>query len=178
MVIPKNQNIKMETEDKLSGSDALEKMKEIIKEVNIAMMCTTQKNGQIHSRPMATAGVDDDGTIWFFTNDASDKIDEIENDKGICLCYSKPSDNTYACIKGHAKVTDNSQKEKEYWNPILKAWFPKGLDDPKMTMVKVRPFHGEMWDDSSSKMVNFFKIVRAAITGGEYDAGDHKELSL
>ncbi|WP_417592030.1 pyridoxamine 5'-phosphate oxidase family protein [Owenweeksia hongkongensis] len=165
--------------ENLQGEKALKKLKDIVNDVNIAMMCTTQKDNSIHSRPMATAGIDDDGTIWFFTNEGSEKVKEIENDNGLCLCYSEPKNNTYACVMGKAKAVDDKAKEKELWNPILKAWFPKGLEDPNMTLLKVSPNHAEYWDANDSKMVVFLKIAKAAITGKSYDTEDsHGEMKL
>ncbi len=165
--------------ENLQGEKALKKLKDIVNDVNIAMMCTTQKDNSIHSRPMATAGIDDDGTIWFFTNEGSEKVKEIENDNGLCLCYSEPKSNTYACVMGKAKAVDNKAKEKELWSPVLKAWFPKGLEDPNMTLIKVSPNHAEYWDANDSKMVVFFKLAKAAITGKSYDTDDsHGEMKL
>lgn len=164
----------------LSGEQAVDKLKSIINDVNIAMMCTFGNHGRIESRPMGTAGVDDDGTIWFFTNDSSDKIKQIESEHGICLSYSKPSDNTYASINGKALVVDDKAKEKELWNDLLKAWFPKGLDDPNMTLIKFTPHQAEYWDSNDSKMVVFFKMAKAAITGKPYstDKDAHGNIQL
>lgn len=152
----------------LKGEEALKKLKDLVNDVKVSMMCTNREDGGIHSRPMATAGIDTDGTIWFFTNEASEKVDEIEHKNGLCLCYSKPSDNTYTCVMGMAQVVHDKTKEKELWNPLMKAWFPKGLDDPEMALVKVTPHHAEYWDDNDSRMVTFFKIAKAAISGGQY----------
>lgn len=166
-------------EQELKGDKAIGKLKDIVKDVSVTMMCTTAKDGSIHSRPMGTAGVDDDGSIWFFTNDTSEKIEEIENESGLCLCYSKPSDNTYACVMGIARAVDDKEKEKQLWNPMLKAWFPKGTDDPDMTLIKVNPYHAEYWDDSDSRMVVFFKIAKTALTGDEYTAENaHGKMKL
>lgn len=166
-------------EKELSGEKALEKLKKITDEVKVAMMCTTASDGSISSRPMSTAGVDEDGSLWFFTNDTSGKIKELQKESELCLCYSKPSDNTYACIMGLAKITDDKKKEKELWGPMLKAWFPEGTDDPNMTLIKVRPYHGEYWDMNSSNMVVFFKLAKAAISGGRYtDSEAHGEMKL
>jgi general stress protein 26 len=41
---------------------------------------------------------------------------------------------------------------KELWNPIMKAWFPEGLHDPKILLVKAEPEEVEYWDNSSSKI--------------------------
>ncbi len=167
------------SDSNLNGREAIDKMKDIVKDVNVAMMCTTTPSGNINGRPMGTAKVEDDGTIWFFSNDDSAKIKEMESDNGVCLCYSQPKDNTYACIMGQGHSVNDKAKMEELWNPMLKAWFPKGTDDPKMTLIKVKPHHAEYWDDSDSRMVVFFKIAKAALTGDEYKGeGSHGQLNL
>ncbi len=164
----------------LNGKEAIDKLKAIIKDVRIAMMCTFGSRGRIESRPMGTAGVDDDGSIWFFTNDESEKIKEIENEHGLCLAYSKPTDNTYANINGKALKVDDKAKAKELWSDILKAWFPKGLDDPKLTLIKVTPHQAEYWDSNDNRMVVFFKMAKAAITGEPYTGNkdSHGKMNL
>lgn len=61
------------------NSDAAIKLKEKIKNVNIAMLTTEEKNGHLRSRPMHTIRVESTGVLWFFTSDQSDKADVIEH---------------------------------------------------------------------------------------------------
>ncbi|MBE7175443.1 MAG: pyridoxamine 5'-phosphate oxidase family protein [Mucilaginibacter polytrichastri] len=157
--------------------EAIKKLKELVGEVQTAMLCT-RDGDHIHSRPMATAQIDDNGDLWFFNNEFSGKTDQIEAEPHVCLCYSHPGKNTYVCVMGEAEVINNRSKMEELWNPILKAWFPEGLDDPKISLLRVSPFEAEYWDASSSKMVNFFKMAAAAITGGKADVGEHGKLAL
>ncbi len=164
----------------LTGKEATAKLKSIAEEVDIAMMCTHSMIGHIDSRPMSTAGVDEDGALWFFTDDDSEKLKQIQSEKGLCLCYSQPSKNTYMTVAGHADQVDDENKKKELWSDIMKAWYPKGLDDPQLTLIKVTPHQAEYWDDSNSKMVVFFKIAKAILSGDTYgdDKGNHGELKF
>lgn len=167
----------METKQ-LTGQEAATKLKKLVKQVDIAMMCTHTPDGKMESRPMSTAGVDDDGTLWFFTNESSGKVDQIESTKGLHLCYSDPSSNTYATVMGYASQVDDEMKKEELWNDILKVWFPKGKQDPDLTLIKMRPTQAEYWDDSSSKMVVLFKMAKAAISGESYDGGEDSHGTL
>lgn len=157
-----------------SGKD---KLQELIDEVQIAMLCTKYGN-RLHSRPMATSEIDEDGNIWFFTNEFSSKVDEIKNEPEVCLAYSSPSKNTYVSVVGNAELVTDKAKMKELYSPIIKAWFPEGLDDPKLSLLKVTPNQAEYWDSNSNSMVTFFNIVKAAVTGKKYDEGQHEKLDL
>lgn len=167
----------MEKEIKME-KEALKKLKEIVNDVKVAMMCTLMDEEKITSRPMSTAQIDDQGAIWFFTNDTSSKAQQIEDQYELVLCYSKPSDNTYATVHGRAKIVEDKDKINDLWNPLLKAWFPKGKDDPDLALIRVDPHHAEYWDDSSSRMVTFLKIAAASVTGGTYEGGEYGELNL
>ncbi len=56
-------------EKNLESADALKKLKELADSINICMYCTMEKGSDMASRPMGTAKVDEDGTIWFFSSD-------------------------------------------------------------------------------------------------------------
>lgn len=167
----------MEKEIKVEG-EALKKLQKIVNEVKVTMMCTIGEEQRITSRPMSTAKIDDDGVIWFFTNETSSKAEQIEQQYDLCLCYSKPSDNTYATVHGKAIILEDREKVEQLWNPLLKAWFPKGKDDPDLALIRVDPYHAEYWDASSNRMVTFLKIAAASITGGTYGSGEYGELDL
>jgi general stress protein 26 len=159
------------------NQESLKKLKELVEEVKIAMLCTNQLD-HIRSRPMSTAQFDDDGNIWFFTNDHSGKVDEVEGNHQICLAYSSPSKNSYVSISGDARVINDWAKMKELYNPAINAWFPKGLDDPNLALLKVTPLQAEYWDSSSSTMITLFQIAKAVVSGERYNEGEHGKLEL
>ncbi len=166
------------SENTYTNIEAIEKLHDIIKEVKIAMMTTKTSKGKLQSRPMSTAGVDYDGTIWFFTNDDSKKVKEVEKTGEVCLSYSNPSANTYASINGIITVDDNKFKKEELWNNMLKAWFPLGLKDPNLTLLKITPTHGDCWDITANKVIVSFNIAKAAITGNKVDMNGYSELKF
>lgn len=151
-----------------------EDIREMVKDIQFAMLCTNDEKGHIKSRPMGTQGMDEAGNIWFLTAKDSGKIDEIKANPHVCVCYSSPSDNTYVCIMGEAEEEDNQAKIDEYWTPVAKAWFPKGKDDPNLTLIKVTPHEAEYWDSDSNKIVVGIKMLSTIVTGKEYtEEGEH-----
>jgi general stress protein 26 len=56
--------------------------------------------------------------------------------------------------------------------------FPEGLDDPKLTLIKLQPTDAEYWDSNSSSMVVLFNMLKAALTGKQYDEGKHGTIDL
>jgi len=153
-------------------------LKEMAEKVRICMFNTINQNGQFHSRPMATAKIEEDGSIWFFTNEYSPKSAEISKDNEVNLGYSDPSNNSYIYVNGKAELVDDMAKKKAYFSPPVKAWFPDGVDDPALILIKVTPSTAEYWDSSSSKMVTAFKMLKSIVTGDKPDMGEHDKLTF
>jgi len=153
-------------------------LKEKVEEVRICMLTTLSAKDEFSSRPMATAKVEDDGSIWFFTNEYSLKSDEISKENKVTLGYSNPSSNTYIYVNGTAELVDDQARKEAYFNPAVKAWFPEGLKDPRLILIKVTPETAEFWDSSSSKMVVMFNMLKAMVTGTQYDEGEHDKLNF
>ena len=154
------------------GKGSLEQLKGLLEGIDFTML-TTVAEGKLHSRPMSTQELDENGDLWFFTNDDSRKIDEVNGDNRVNAAYSDPDNNTYVSVFGTATVVKDRAKMEELWNPIHKAWFPEGLDDPHICLLKVSVEEAEYWDAPSSKFVQIAGFVKALVTGTEADYGDH-----
>ena len=157
--------------------ESIEKLKELMEGIDFCML-TTIDNGHLRSRPMSTQQAEFDGDIWFFTNDNTHKIDEISKDNRVCAAYSKPDDSTYVSVSGRAEVVRDRAKMEELWSPILKAWFPEGLDDPHLCLLKVTAESAEYWESPSGKVVQLLGFVKAIATGQEADWGENKKIDL
>lgn len=150
----------------------LEKLASMIKDIKFTMLSTVAPDGSIHSRPMATQSIDArsfDGTLWFFSKKKSFKNTDIEADQHVNLAYANPDKQQYVSVCGRANVTQDKAKMKELWNPIYKAWFPEGLEDPEISLISVRIESAELWDSPPSKVVQMAGFVKAAVTGRPYD---------
>jgi len=141
------------------------KVAELIKDINVAMMTTEAEDGLLHSRPMATQKTEFDGTLWFFTGLSTGKISEIGWNPEVNLSYSDGGANKYVSVSGTAEIVDDRAKKEELWSDIYKAWFPQGLDDPDLCLMKVEVTFAEYWDVPSGKMVQAFGFLKALATG-------------
>ncbi len=157
--------------------ESVEKLKDLIEGIDFCML-TTMDGGYLRSRPMSTQEFEFDGDLWFFTSDNTHKIEEIEKDNRVNVAYSKPDDNTYVSVSGRAEVSKDRAKIEELWSPILKAWFPEGLDDPHLCLLKVSVEQAEYWDAPSSKLVEIFGFVKALATGTQADYGENKKINF
>ncbi len=162
----------------LSGDEGKKKIGELIKSVRICMMTTAATDGSFDSRPMATQEADFDGTVYFLTRHESGKVAEIANDAHVSLIYADPEDKNFVTCKGRASVAQDKAKIHELWNPMFKAWFPEGEDDPAIAVLKVVVTDAQYWEGPSSKLVYGVKYLAAAVTGGKVDVGTQGKVTL
>jgi general stress protein 26 len=127
---------------------------------------------------MATTKVEFDGDLWFFTKKDSPKVDEIEREHEVCCAYSRPDKQHYVSMSGKARLTRDRAKMEELWNPAYKAWFPDGLDDPQVSLLKVEVTQAEYWDTPNSTVVHLIGLAKAALTGESYQPGENEKVNL
>jgi general stress protein 26 len=162
----------------LSGAEGHQKVTDLVDGIHICMMTTVAKDGTLSARPMAVQHKAFDGTLWFLTRNTSGKINEIENDQHISLTFAEPKDSKYISLKGKASISEDRSKIHELWNPMYKAWFPKGEDDPEIAVVTVVVSEGDYWEASSSKLIMMTKYAFAAATGGKIELGDAGHIAV
>jgi general stress protein 26 len=151
--------------DHVAVSHDVSKLVDKIKDIKIAMMTTIENGHELHSRPMYTTLPEPDGTLWFFTELDSQKVDEVQHDRHINLGYSKPEDNLYVAITGTAQVVTDRAKIKELWSEAIRGWFPDGSDDPNIALLKVTITKGEYWDSPNATLLRAYTYLKAVITG-------------
>lgn len=127
---------------------------------------------------MSTQQFEENGEIWFFTDDQSHKVDELAKDNRVNLSYAKPDDSTYVSVSGRGELLKDKAKMKELWNPILKAWFPDGLDDPHLALLKVEVEQAEYWETTAGKIVQLLGFVKSLATGQQADWGENQKIEL
>jgi general stress protein 26 len=158
--------------------ESIGKLSELIKDIKFAMLATAEPDGTLRSRPMATQQVEFDGDLWFFTGANTPKVYEIERDRHVNVIYAAPDKNVYVSVSGKARLVRDRQKAEQLWNPAYKAWFPKGLEDPDLALIKVSVEQAEYWDSSSSAVVHLAGFVKALATGERYQAGENEKIDL
>lgn len=155
-----------------SGEEGLHKLADLLKGIHITMMNTVSSDGSISSRPMALQDKTFDGKLWFLTRVSSTKVDEIRQDQHITLTLNDTSNAKYITLKGRASVNQDRSKISELWNPMYKAWFPNGENDPEISVLRVDVAEAEYWEGSSSSLVRGAKYLVAAVTGGKTSVGE------
>ncbi|MBX3013123.1 MAG: pyridoxamine 5'-phosphate oxidase family protein [Caldilineaceae bacterium] len=152
---------------------AIEKLGELIDDIHVAMLTTVDEDGTLRSRPMATQEVEFEGDLWFFTSVDDAKVDEVRQEQQVNVSYVEPKNERYISVSGQAQVVRDPETLKALWHQNFKAWFPDGLDDPTLALLKIRVEKAEYWESSD-------KVVKALVTGPppQYQGTDHAEIDI
>ena len=148
---------------------------EKIKDVRIAMLTSFNEQHQLHSRPMGTIKPDADGSLLFLIDKEHALAHEVQKDSQVNLTYSDPGQNIYVSVTGRASTSHDQAKINDLWNESFKAWFPKGKEDPSITILKVTVDQAEYWDTPSSFISVAYGYVRALVTGEKSEDNDVNE---
>lgn len=165
---------------------AHETLWKLIKDIRFGMLThrhagNAGHSGMLHSAPLTTQNksLDTHNTLYFFISRESDLFHCVQQDGTVNVSYADPGADTYVSLSGQAQPSDDAVKKEELWSPMAKAWFPGGVTDPALVLLTVRIDHAEYWDVKESKMVQLFKMAKAALTGEPPSGmGEHRELNL
>jgi general stress protein 26 len=154
-----------------------EKFGELIQDIRVAMVTTVEADGTLHTRPLATLKYQSNDELWFFTRLDSAKVRELEQDIHVSVAYADTSKNNYVAVAGTAHIVRDAAKAKEMWTPFARAWFPEGLDDPELVLLRVHMERAEYWT-SPGKAAYLFGVAKAALTGRQTQMGEDHKLRL
>lgn len=158
----------------LDYSEAIAKIKDLAEEIDICVFCTYEGD-RLQARPMSTQKVDDEGNVWFLSDKKSDMNRQILADNEVELLYAKGYDR-YLVLHGTAEILYDKEKIKELWKPHVKIWFTEGVDDPRISVIKVKYDDGHYWDTKNGKIVQLSKMAASLITGKTMDDGIEGDL--
>lgn len=163
-------------EKNLNSKEAIDKLKSLVNDIHTCMFYTNTQLGIHNTRPMAVIDVDVNGNIWFFTSDQSNKVKDIDKESSVHLVFAHPGKDKYLDVRGRASIEKDKKSIEEKWNPIVKAWFPEGINDPALCLVKVKTDEAHYWDTETTKMVEMLKTAAAVVTGKQLVEGVHGDL--
>lgn len=162
----------------LSGSQAIDKIKQLVDKASNCFFCTTVLADSIGARPMAVQEVDDDGNLWFLSADDSHKNEELMRNPTVRLYFQGSKNSDFLVIDGTATISHDKERIDELWKPIMKTWFTEGKNDPRISVIKVEPVEGYYWDTKHGMGVAGIKMVIGAAVGKTLDDSIEGKINL
>lgn len=159
----------------MSAAEDMRKLTELIGSTRIGLLTTVDLDGSLHTRPVETLRCDADGTLWFFTDHASPKADELARDTRVSVGYSEPSKSLYVAVSGRARILRDPSLAAQLWTPAQRAWYPKGLDDERLSILRVTLERAEYWE-TPGRVSYLLAAAAARITGKPARVGQGTKL--
>ena len=158
--------------------EVVQKLAELIRGIKVAMLTTVAADGSLHSRPMVAQQAEFDGVLWFFTSAGAPKADEVEHDQHVNVSYVSPEDRRYVSVSGTARLVRDRQKVRQFWGPAYETWFPHGLADPDLALLRVEPEWAESWGTPSERSMRLGGFARAVVGRAASEPGSDEKLDL
>ena len=156
----------------------LQKLYDMIEDLDTAMMTTRRADGRLVSRAMANQKRVPGADLWFVTTDGADKLDELEEEPQVNLAYYKDRTREWVSVSGAAKVSRDREIIRQLYAKDWKAWFPEEgdprhgtPDDPRMVLIGVDVESAVFFEVDKPMPVVIFQVVKGMITGKEPDVG-------
>jgi general stress protein 26 len=121
------------------------KLAQLIREIRVALLTTMDRNGNFHTRPVQTLRVEDDRTLWFFTDWSSAKVDELNHDVRVSLGYADPANHRFCAVSGVARLLRDLPTAKQLWSIEQRAYYPDGPADKRLALLRVQIERAEYW---------------------------------
>lgn len=156
----------------------LQKLYELINEINIAMMVTRRPDGHLESRAMSTQKQAPGADLWFMTLEHTGKLDALEADPHVHLAYFDRKTYEYVSVSGLARLTRDRQKIQELFSSDWKIWLPEEgdprhgtADDPRIVLVGVDVHAAVYYEADKPRPVLLYEMAKGWFTGERPDMG-------
>jgi general stress protein 26 len=174
-----NQNQEERNQEDLNTTSAVEKIKELVSIAKTCFLSTQASSIESYgTRPMTAQEVDDEGVIWFLIANDSHVYHDIAADPDVKLHFQGSTHSDFLYLEGKGSFSDDKEKIKALWNPIMKTWFTEGLDDPRIVILKFRPVSGYYWDNKHGNYIAGIKIMIGSMIGKTMDDSIEGELRV
>ena len=159
----------------------LQTLWDLIKDIKFGMLTHRHADGSLQSNPLTTQNkeLDENSVLYFFISNKSDMAACLHTDSSVNVSYADTGADNYVSIDGTAHFSNDAVKKETLFNPIVKAWFPGGVNEPDMALLEIRLTRAEYWNGKDSKLTQLFQIAKASVTGEPpKNMSEHKELRL
>ena len=161
-----------------SNKEDFARLRAIVEETRIAMMTTIDDDGTLRSRPLQTLRCADDGVLWFFTSASSPKVDEARaGGWQVNLSYANTAKHDFVSISGRAQLLRDRKMMEALWSKWVEVFFPKGIDDPDLALLRVDIEKAEYWDAPNTAVGRLFAAAKAMVTGDKDSIGEHGRIN-
>jgi general stress protein 26 len=170
-----------EIDQHLAGDAAIVKARQLLPSFRTAMLVTKgSEAGELHMRPMALQGdlATFGGTLWFFTDDRSVKVREIDREPRVSLVFQNDQSSRYLQLVGSATAVTDRAKMRELYTTAIRPWFPGGLEDPHLMLIRIDVTNGTFWETPGGMVHVLAAFTKSVVTGTPGQSGRAGTMDL
>ena len=165
--------------------DRVNRLYELVENVEVAMLTTRRRDGSMVARPMATQRRAEGAHFWFVTAEGMPKLSEIAVDPNVNVSYFRDRTKEWVSVSGIARIVRDREKIRELYEPSWKVWFPDeggvksgGPEDPRIVLIGVEARSAQFMTADKPRPVVLFEYLRGLVTGERPDVGEVEKVEL
>ncbi|MFC0205813.1 pyridoxamine 5'-phosphate oxidase family protein [Novosphingobium soli] len=130
----------------------LAELSKTMRAIDFAMLSSRTSGGAISARPMSNnREVDYQGDAWFFAEDTTRMVADIEADPRVGLSYQGSSGLLgvrpfFLHVEGLATLVRDKAQFAQHWTKGLERWWPDGIDTPGLVLIRIAGDRIHYWD--------------------------------
>ncbi len=129
-------------------------------------------------RPMTAFVEPEASKIWFFTNREAEIAQTAEKGAKATFIVMAKDQEFQASLSGDLRTSSDILHRDKYWSSAVAAWFPKGKDDPGLTMLCLTCAAADVWVSEVGALKFGWEITKANLTGTIPNVGDYAHLTF
>lgn len=124
----------------------LERFSDEIGDAKVAMVVSLSPEGRLMTVPMATLGLEMDGSLNFFASADCSTARNVRIHPQLAVTICPDEYNVQYAVSGSGVLVQDPLKFYDYWIPVYRSIFPKGLDDPDLRLLRVNIDEIDRWE--------------------------------
>ena len=168
----------------MTAIPAVEQLRDLIEDIEIAMLTTRRADGQLVSRPMALQKEAPGADLWFVTSRDSTMVRELRADPHLNLAFYKDRTREYVSITGSATLSDDRTTIRELYAADWKVWFEDeggpydgSPEDPRLILIGVTVDSAKFLAVDKPQVVVLFEFLKGMVTSKSPDLGEIRQVT-
>lgn len=131
-----------------------------------------------HMQPMTAFADRAAGELWFFTYNDTELARDVGAGHPAMFCLISRDRELYACLGGDLEMHHDRERMDRYWNPVVAAWYPKGKDEPGLTLLRFKLDDAQVWVSNAGPVRFAWEIAKARFRHVPPDLSERLDLNF
>lgn len=158
MTTPQNSNTTARTHGPESTNPEKAEIVKVLRQAKWVMLTVANGEGKLLSHPMSPQQVTDDANMYFFLSTAGGQAEAIGERTTVNVAVSEAGN--WLSVAGEAQIVRDEAKIAELWTSEAERYFPGGVNDPNLALLRVTTDTAQFWGLGSTKIEALAELVK------------------